>query len=72
MTPELFQDALIAYLVQYGGLGLMFFYGLWLAYRQGDVGTKTKRQRKWLTILLGGYVVYAVVHGLFQFVLVQI
>ncbi len=72
MTPELFEEALIAYLVQYLGLGLMFFFGLWIAYRQGDVGTKTKRQRKWLAILLGGYFGYAAVHGLFQFVLVQI
>lgn len=72
MTPELFIDALTAYLVQYVGLGLVFFFGLWVAYRQGDVGLRTKRQRRWLGILVGGYFAYAGVHGLFQFVLVRL
>ena len=71
VTPELFSDALTAYLMQYLGLGAVFFVGLWLAYRQGDVGIETPRQRRWLWLLAGGYAGYAVVHGLFQFVLVR-
>jgi hypothetical protein len=71
VPPELFTDALIAYLVQYVGLGLVFFGGLWIAWRQGDVGLRTPRQRAWLWTLGGGYVGYALVHALFQFVLVR-
>ena len=68
MTPELFHDGLIAYLMQYLGLGAVFFFGLYLAWRAGDVGLKTARQRKWLGVLVGGYVFYAVAHGFFQFI----
>ena len=68
MTPELQTDALTAYLTQYVGLGIVFFFGLYLAYRQGDVGLKTRRQRLWLGVLVGGFVLYASMHGFFQFV----
>ena len=68
MTQELWADAVLAYLIQYVGLGAVFFFGLWVAYRQGDIGLKTPRQRLWLGILGGGYVFYAVLHGFFQFV----
>ena len=68
MRPELFNDALIAYLMQYLGLGAVFFFGIYIAWRQGDVGLKTPRQRKWLGLLVGGYAAYALLHGFFQFV----
>lgn len=68
MTPELFSDALTAYLMQYLGLGAIFFGGLYVAYRAGDIGLETPRQRKWLFILGGGYALYAALHGFFQFI----
>ena len=67
MTEELWADAIGAYLIQYLGLGAVFFFGLWVAYRQGDVGLETPRQRLWLGLLVGGYVLYAGIHGFFQF-----
>ncbi|MCK5689626.1 hypothetical protein KAI87_10175 [Myxococcota bacterium] len=68
MTPELQSDALIAFLTQYLGLGLVFFGGLYIAYRQGDIGFKTPRQRRWMGLLVGGYIFYAFLHGFFQFI----
>jgi uncharacterized protein YneF (UPF0154 family) len=67
VPDELFCDALIAYLVQYVGLGAVFFFGLFVAVRQADVGLATPRQRRWLAVLLGGFVLYAGLHGFFQF-----
>jgi hypothetical protein len=67
MTEELWADAIAAYLIQYLGLGMVFFFGLWVAFRQGDIGLKTARQRLWLGVLVGGYVLYASIHGFFQF-----
>jgi len=69
VTPELQHDALIAYLIQYVGLGAVFLFGLWLAWREGEVGLNTARRRRWLFVMVGGYVAYAFMHGLFQFVL---
>jgi hypothetical protein len=67
MTAELWADAVLAYLIQYLGLGSVFFFGLWVAWRQGDVGLKGRRQRLWLGLLAGGYLLYAGIHGFFQF-----
>ena len=55
MPDDIFRDALIAYLIQYLGLGSVFFFGLWVAFRQGDVGLKNPRQRRWLAMLVGGF-----------------
>jgi hypothetical protein len=68
MPPELFADALRAYLTQYVGLGLVFLFGLVVAYRAGDVGFTTARQRRWLLVVGGGMLVYAAAHGFLQFV----
>lgn len=68
MTPELFSDALSAYLMQYVGLGLVFLLGIVVAVRAGDLGLRTPHQRRWLLVLVGGYLWYAVLHGFFQFV----
>jgi len=68
MPPDLFADALRAYLTQYVGLGLVFVLGLVIAWRSGDVGLKTRRQRRWLLVLGLGMLGYALMHGFFQFV----
>lgn len=72
MDPETARDATTAYLIQYLGLGLVFWIGLFLAWRQGEAGLKTKRQRFWLLVLVGGFAFYAGLHGLFQFVLSRV
>jgi hypothetical protein len=60
-------DAVIAYLTQYLGLGVVFFVGLGIAWRQGDVGLRRGRARRWLGVLLCGYTGYAAAHAYFQF-----
>ncbi len=66
MTDVEWADAVAAYLIQYLGLGAVFFFGLWVAFRQGDVGVRSRRQRIWLGVLAGGYLLYAGLHGFFQ------
>ena len=69
MTEQLFEQAVNAYLTQYVGLGIIFFFGLYIAVKQGDIGFKTKRQRRWMFIMLSGYIGYAIFHGFFQLLL---
>ena len=71
MNDQLFTDGLIAYCIQYIGLGIVFWFGMWVAFKQGDIGLQTPRQKRWLFTLGGGYFLYAAVHGFFQFVAVR-
>lgn len=61
-------EALLCFLVQYLGFGLIFFFGLAICFAQGSVGFSSPRLRRNLFVLVGGYVFYVVVHGFFQFV----
>lgn len=61
-------EALLCYLYLYLVMGAIFFVGLIYAYRQGDVGLKSRRTRRNAAVLVGGFVLYAVGHGFFQFV----
>ena len=56
----------------YLGMGAIFFVGLLYAIRQGDVGLTRGRKRRNLVMLLGGLAFYMVLHGLFQFVVVDL
>ena len=60
-------ETLLCYLWMYVGLGAVFFVGLGYAWKQGDVGLQDTRRRNLFT-LVGGYALYAVIHGFFQFV----
>ena len=48
-------EPLFCFLYEYTVLGAIFFAGLAYGVRQGDVGFSTRRKRRHLTILLGGY-----------------
>lgn len=61
-------ELLLCYLYLYVGLGAVFAVGLGYAWRQGDVGFGDPRQRRNLWTMIGGYLLFAVVHGFFQFV----
>ena len=61
-------EGLLCYLYLYIVMGAIFFLGLFYCWRQGDVGLKEKRQRRNTAVLVGGYCLYAVLHGVFQFV----
>ena len=66
------KSPLAIFLFQYLGLGLIFVIGLWYAFKQKDVGFSHARGRRNLAVLVGGMVIYLVVHGFFQFVAVRL
>ena len=61
-------ENLLCYLYLYGGLGTVFWIGMIYAWRQGDVGWADARQRRNFLTVSGGFFLYAIVHGFFQFV----
>ena len=61
-------ELLLAYLYLSLGLGAVFAIGMIYAWRQGDVGFGDVRQRRNLYTMVGGYLLFAVVHGFFQFI----
>ncbi len=61
-------ETLLCYLYQYLGLGVVFWIGVGYAWRQGDVGLQDPRRRRNLAMIVGGFVLYAGIHGFFQFV----
>ena len=65
------REDLLCFLYLYLVLGAIFFVGLIYVWRQGDVGLKSKRTRRNLGILVGGYFLYAAIHGFFQFISVR-
>jgi len=58
----------LCFLYLYVGFGAVFAIGMIYAWRQGDVGLGDARQRRNLLTMVGGYLLYAVVHGFFQFI----
>jgi hypothetical protein len=65
------KSPLAIFLFQYLGLGLIFVIGLWYAFKQGDLSFSHARGRRNFVVLVGGMVIYLVVHGFFQFVAVR-
>ncbi len=55
-----------SFLYQYLVGGAVFSFGLFLAWRSGEVGLATPRRRRRLAILLGGLAFFAVVQGVLQ------
>jgi hypothetical protein len=47
--------AWLSFWYQYLVGGLIFFIGLWVVFMQGEAGLKTRRQRRHLLLLLGGF-----------------
>ena len=61
-------EALLCYLYLYLVMGALFFLGMAYLYKQGDVGFSSPQAKRNTAMLLGGYVLYAALHGFFQFV----
>jgi len=61
-------EGLLCYLYLYLVMGAIFFVGLIFTIKQGDVGLKSRRTRRNALVLVGGFVLYAIGHGFFQFV----
>jgi hypothetical protein len=60
------------FIFQYLVLGLIFLIGLIYTIRQGDVGWARGEKRRNLVMLVGGFALYAAIHGFFQFVAVDL
>jgi len=68
LKPHIAGEALLCFVYLYGLLGIVFLAGMIYAWRQGDVGWGDPRQRRNMIVMTGGLLLYAVVHGFFQFV----
>jgi len=53
----------IEFLYQYLVGGIIFAFGLYLCWKNGDTGFKTKKQRLNTFLLVGGFAFYLVAHG---------
>ncbi len=60
-------ESLLNYLIYFGVMGTVFLLGMIMAWRQGDVGFESKKQRLNLVWMVGGLLFYAVLIGSFQF-----
>ncbi len=58
-----FERVWLPYLYLYGGGGLVFFGGLWMVLKSPAFNMKRRKDRRWLGILLFGYIWYAGMHG---------
>ncbi len=65
--PPGMSEAMEGFLIYFGVMGFVFLVGLIYAYRQGDVGWKTKHERLGLAWMLGGLAFYLVLIGGLQF-----
>jgi len=58
-----FSHSWLPYIYQYGLGALVFAIGLWITLRSGSFTPSLPRHRKWLVVLLLGFVWYLVLHG---------
>ena len=68
LKPHVRNETALCFFYLYGILGVVFWIGMFYAWRQGDVGMVDRRRRRILAVMGGGFALYAVVHGFFQFV----
>ncbi len=68
LKPHIENESLLCFAYLYGVLGIVFWIGMAYAWRQGDVGFVDRRRRRNLAVMVGGFALYAAVHGFFQFV----
>ena len=59
-------ERLLTYLYQYGLGGVVFFASLLLLWRTGMLGGDRRERRRWVTWVVLGFVLYAVVQGAIQ------
>lgn len=53
----------LPYLYLYGAGGLLFFGGLWMVLRSEAFDKRRASDRRWLRILIGGFILYMALHG---------
>ncbi len=58
----------VSFYYHYAVGGVIFLIALALALASGELSPKTSEGRRYLAILIGGFALYAVVHGLSVFV----
>lgn len=68
LKPHIRNEPALCFFYLYGILGVVFWIGMIYAWKQGDVGWVDRRRRRNLAVMVGGFALYAVVHGFFQFV----
>ena len=68
VKPHVRNEPALCFFYLYGILGVVFWIGMLYAWRQGDGGWGDRRRRRNLAVMVGGFALYAVVHGFFQFV----
>jgi hypothetical protein len=60
---EYFSHSWLPYLYQYGLGALIFIVGMWITLKSGSFDPAHPRHRKWLVVLVVGFVWYMVLHG---------
>jgi hypothetical protein len=58
-----FSHSWLPYIYQYGLGAVIFVIGLWITLRSGSFDPSHPRHRKWLLVLIFGFVWYMVLHG---------
>jgi hypothetical protein len=58
-----FSHSWLPYIYQYGLGGLIFIIGLWITLKSGSFSPAHPRHRKWLVVLILGFIWYLVLHG---------
>ena len=59
---------LIPIVYQFGIGGILFVVGLTLAIRARALDLKTRSGKRWLALLIGGFIFYLCLHVFFQFI----
>ena len=58
-----FSHSWLPYIYQYGAGALIFIIGLWITLKSGSFDPAHPRHKKWLVVLVLGFVWYLVLHG---------
>lgn len=58
-----FERVWLPYLYLYGAGGLLFVVGLVMVLRSEAFDRRRRRDRRWLIVLIGGFLWYAALHG---------
>lgn len=59
-----FERVWLPYIYLYGAGGVIFFVGLWMVLKSQGFDKKRPADRKWIGILVFGFVYYASLHGI--------
>ena len=60
-----FDRTWLPYIYLYGAGGILFLIGIFIILRNNAINLKFHKHRKWMFILFGGFVWYALIHAIF-------